>query len=108
MALGSRFSDSRLPPTRGGRQSRRASPRSAAARRRDLARDHPSVQIDMKVRLSPKGENRALQWLADVHEKHDLIRHPTGVQLLGAVEEAGRRADSLARLEHALQRAPLP
>ena len=61
----------------------------------------------MKVLLSPAEENRARQWLADLHEDLDLIRYPTRVQLLRAVDEAARRADSLARLEHALQYLPL-
>jgi hypothetical protein len=60
----------------------------------------------MKVLLSPAEENRARQWLADLHEDLDLIRYPTRVQLLRAVDEAARRADSLARLEHALQYLP--
>ena len=57
----------------------------------------------MKVLLSPAEQHRARQWLADVHEDLDLIRYPTRVQLLRAVDEAARRADSLARLEYALQ-----
>jgi hypothetical protein len=58
------------------------------------------------VLLSPPEENRAQQWLADLHEDLDLIHHP--VQLRRAVGEAARRAESLARLEHALQRLTLP
>jgi hypothetical protein len=61
----------------------------------------------MKVLLSPADEMRARQWLADLHEDLDLVRYPTRVQLLRAVDEAARRADSLARLEHALQYLPL-
>jgi hypothetical protein len=61
----------------------------------------------MKVLLSPAEENRARQWLADLHEDLDLFRYPTRVQLLRAIDEAARRADSLARLEHALQYLPL-
>lgn len=61
----------------------------------------------MKVLLSPADEMRARQWLADLHEDLDLIRYPTRVQLLRAVDEAARRADSLARLEHALRCQPL-
>ena len=61
----------------------------------------------MKVLLSPAEENRARQWLADLHEDLDLIRYPTRVQLMRAIDEAARRADSLARLEHALQYLPL-
>lgn len=60
----------------------------------------------MKVRLSPTDQNRARQWLADVHEDLDLIRYPTRVELLRAVDEAAHRAESLARLEYALQRLP--
>ncbi len=62
----------------------------------------------MKVLLSPAEQQRARQWLADLHEDLDLIRYPTRVQLLRAVDEAAHRADSLTRLEHALQRLPLP
>ena len=61
----------------------------------------------MKVVVSPAEQYRARQWLADLNEDLDLIRYPTRVQLLRAVDEAARRADSLARLEHALQRPPL-
>ena len=43
------------------------------------------------------------QWLADVHEGLDLIRYPTRLEMLRVVDEAAQRADSLARLEHALQ-----
>jgi hypothetical protein len=56
-----------------------------------------------KVRLSAAEQNRARQWLADLHEDLDLIRYPTHVQLWRTVDEAARRADSLARLEYALQ-----
>lgn len=48
------------------------------------------------------------QWLADVHEGLDLIRYPTRLELLRVVDEAAQRADSLARLDHALQRLRLP
>ena len=61
----------------------------------------------MKVRLSPTEQQRARQWLADLHEDLDLVRYPTRVRLLRAVDEAARRADSLARLDHALERLPL-
>jgi hypothetical protein len=61
----------------------------------------------MKVLLSPAEQSRARQWLADVHEDLDLIRYPTRVQLLRAVDEAARRADSHARLEYALRCMPL-
>ncbi len=60
----------------------------------------------MKVLLSPADQKRARQWLADVHEDLDLIRYPTRVQLLRAVDEAAHRAESLARLEYALERMP--
>ena len=60
----------------------------------------------MKVRLSPAEQIRARQWLADVHEDLDLIGYPTRLQLLRAIDEAARRADSLARLEYALERLP--
>jgi hypothetical protein len=60
----------------------------------------------MKVLLSPAEQNRARQWLADLHEDLDLSSYPTRVLLLRAVDEAARRADSFARLEHALQRLP--
>jgi hypothetical protein len=61
----------------------------------------------MKVLLSPAEQSRARQWLADVHEDLDLIRYPTRMQLLRAVDEAARRADSHARLEYALRSMPL-
>jgi hypothetical protein len=60
----------------------------------------------MKVLLSSADQKRARQWLADVHEDLDLIRYPTRVQLLRAVDEAAHRAESLARLEYALERMP--
>jgi hypothetical protein len=41
-----------------------------------------------------------------VHEDLDLIRYPTRLQLLRAVDEAAHRAESLARLEYALSRLP--
>ena len=57
----------------------------------------------MEGRLSPTYRNQA-QWLADLHEDLDLIRYPTRVEMLRAVDEAAQRADSLARLDYALQR----
>jgi hypothetical protein len=42
------------------------------------------------------------QWLADLHEDLDVIRYPTRVKMLRAVEEAAHRAESRARLDHAL------
>jgi hypothetical protein len=62
----------------------------------------------MKVLLSAAEQRRARQWLADVHEDLNLIGYPTRVQLLRAVDEAAHRADSLTRLEHALERLPQP
>jgi hypothetical protein len=60
----------------------------------------------MKVLLSSAEQQRARQWLADVHEDLELVRYPTRVQFLRAIDEAARRAESLARLEYALQRLP--
>jgi hypothetical protein len=60
----------------------------------------------MKVLLSSADQKRAQQWLADVHEDLELIRYPTRVQLLRAVDEAAHRAESLARLEYAIRRLP--
>ena len=60
----------------------------------------------MKVLLSPAEQQRARQWLADLHEDLDLIRYPTRTQLLRAIDEAAQRADSLRRLEYALQQLP--
>jgi hypothetical protein len=60
----------------------------------------------MKVLLSPTDQKRARQWLADVNEDLDLIRYPTRVQLLRAIDEAARRAESLARLDYALEHLP--
>jgi hypothetical protein len=48
------------------------------------------------------------QRLADVHEGLDLIRYPARLEMLRAVDEAAQRADSLARLDHALQHLRLP
>ena len=61
----------------------------------------------MEGRLSPEYA-KAAQRLADLHEDLGLIRYPTRVQMLRAVDEAARRAESLARLEYALQRLRLP
>jgi hypothetical protein len=60
----------------------------------------------MDGRLSPSRENAA-QWLADLHEDLGVVRYPTRFQMLRAVDEAARRADSQARLEHALKRLRL-
>jgi hypothetical protein len=62
----------------------------------------------MKVLLSPAEQQRARQWLADLHEDLSLSRYPTRVRLLRVVDEAAHRADSLTRLEHALERLPQP
>jgi hypothetical protein len=56
----------------------------------------------MEGRLSPTYERQA-QWLADLHEDLELVRYPTRLQMLRAVDEAAHRADSTARLEHALE-----
>jgi hypothetical protein len=61
----------------------------------------------MEGRLSPAYEKQA-QWLADLYEDLELIRYPTRVEMRRAVDEAAHRADSLARLEYALQRLRLP
>jgi hypothetical protein len=61
----------------------------------------------MERRLAPESE-KAAQWLADLHEDLPLIRYPTRVEMLRAVGEAVRRAESLARLEYALQRLRPP
>jgi hypothetical protein len=45
---------------------------------------------------------KAEQWLADISEDLELIRYPTRWRLLQTVDEAARRAESLARLEYAL------
>jgi hypothetical protein len=45
---------------------------------------------------------RAALWLADLHEELDVMRYPTRVEMIRAVEEAMRRAESLARLERVL------
>ena len=60
----------------------------------------------MKVLLSPAEQQRARQWLVDLYEDLDVIRYPSCVQLLRAIDEAAQRADSLMRLEHALERLP--
>ena len=41
---------------------------------------------------------KAELWLADLREDLDVIRYPTRVQMLRTVDEAMRRAESLARL----------
>jgi hypothetical protein len=60
----------------------------------------------MEGRLSPMDREQA-QRLVDVHEGLDLIRYPARLEMLRAVDEAAQRADSLARLDHALQRLRL-
>lgn len=61
----------------------------------------------MEERLSPAVLKQA-QWLADLHEDLDLVRYPTRMLMLRVVGEAAHRADSLARLEAALQHLPSP
>jgi hypothetical protein len=61
----------------------------------------------MDGRLSPTYRRQA-QWLADLCEDLELIRYPTRVEMRRAVDEAAHRADSLARLDYALQRLRLP
>jgi hypothetical protein len=56
----------------------------------------------MEGRLSATYERQA-QWLADLHEDLELIRYPTRLQMLRAVDEAAHRAESTARLAHALE-----
>ncbi len=56
----------------------------------------------MDGRVVPDYEKAAL-WLADLYEELDLIRYPSRLQMMHTVDEAMRRADSLARLEHELQ-----
>ena len=48
------------------------------------------------------------QRLADLHEYLDLVRYPTRLQMMRAVDEAAQRADCLARLDDTLQRATAP
>jgi hypothetical protein len=48
---------------------------------------------------------RKAQLLADMWEYLDVIRYPARAEMLRAVGEAAQRADSLARLEHELQRS---
>jgi hypothetical protein len=62
--------------------------------------------MGMKVLLSSAEQKRAWQWLADVNEDLDLIRYPTRLELMRAIDEAARRAESLARLDYALERLP--
>jgi hypothetical protein len=60
-----------------------------------------SAAHDKAARQSP-AYDKAAQWLADLHEDLDLVRYPTRVEMLRAVNEAARRADCLIRLEHAV------
>jgi hypothetical protein len=60
----------------------------------------------MEGRLSPMDREQA-QRLVDVREGLDLIRYPARLEMLRAVDEAAQRADSVARLDHALQRLRL-
>jgi hypothetical protein len=59
----------------------------------------------MDGRLTPDYE-RAAQWLADLQEDLDRSRYPTRLGMLRTVDEAAQRAQSMARLEDALQRLP--
>jgi hypothetical protein len=52
--------------------------------------------------MESKDDRKADQWLADISEDLELLRYPTRRRLLETVEEAARRAESLARLEYAL------
>jgi hypothetical protein len=60
-----------------------------------------SAAHDKAAQKSP-AYDKAAQWLADLHEDLDLVRYPTRVEMLRAVNEAARRADCLIRLEHAV------
>lgn len=60
-----------------------------------------SAAHDKAARQSP-AYDKAAQWLADLHEDLDLVRYPTRVEMLRAVNEAARRADCLIRLEYAV------
>ncbi len=42
--------------------------------------------------------------LADLHEDIGCIRYPAYVEMRRAIVEAAQRAESMARLEHALER----
>ncbi len=53
-------------------------------------------------RLSPTFQKQA-QRLADLHEDLDLKRYPARVRMRQTVDEAATRAESMARLDHALQ-----
>ncbi len=53
--------------------------------------------------MEAKDVRKAEQWLADISEDLELVRYPTRRRLLQTVEEAARRAESLARLEYSLQ-----
>ena len=111
-------SESSSPVASGRREPGKA---EAASRRRDQnqlidierSKRYPSGQghlfggMGMKVLLSPAEQKRAWQWLADVNEDLELARYPTRVELWRAVDEAARRAESLARLEYALRGLPL-
>jgi len=50
----------------------------------------------------PAERRKADQLLADLCEDLAVIRYPTRLRLLQTVDEAARRAQSLARLEYAL------
>jgi hypothetical protein len=59
----------------------------------------------MDGREAPDYEKAALL-LVDLHEQLDVIRYPTRARMLRAVDDAMRRDESLARLEHALRHLP--
>ncbi len=58
----------------------------------------------MDGRVAPDYQKAAL-WLADLREELDVLRYPTRVEMIRAVDEARRRAESLARLERVLSGA---
>ena len=60
----------------------------------------------MEGRHSARFEKQA-QWLADLQEDLDLVRYPARREMLRAIEEASHRADSLARLDYALEHMSL-
>ena len=62
--------------------------------------------MDLTSQTKPQtpAEKQALQWLADVTEEVEVRRYPMRAEMLHAIDEAARRAESLARLEYALAR----
>jgi hypothetical protein len=53
--------------------------------------------------VESKDDRKAEQWLADISEDLEVVRYPTRRRLLETIEEAARRAESLARLEYSLR-----